>query len=156
MSKWRRSAVLHIPQIEISQSVVRRKIRSTVSNIVYPTAEHEKREKCSVSRFQALSALNVKKGWTFGCSGHELVCQDITKCAGLRETTMLATKDDHTQRRFDSRTIENSQQYFLNLASGGDELSYQYRMTSRAEIKAALRFWKSLSAVANFLLSCRR
>jgi hypothetical protein len=87
-----------------------------------------------------MSALNVKKAWTFGYSGQELVCQDISKYAGLREITMLATKDDHTQRRSDSRTVENSQQYFLNLASGGDELSYQYRMTSRAEVKAALRF----------------
>ena len=140
MSKWRRSAVLHIPQIEISQSVVRRKIRSTVSNIVYPTAEHEKREKCSVSRFQALSALNVKKGWTFGCSGHELVCPDISKCKGLRETTMLATNDDHTQRCFVSRTVENNQRNFLNFASSGQELSYGYRWTPRAESEAALRF----------------
>lgn len=119
---------------------VRRKIRSTVSNIVYPTAEHEKHEKCSVSRFEALSALNVKKCWTFGCSGHELVRPHTSKCKGLREMTMLATNDHHTQRCFDSRTVEYSQRNFLNFASGGQELSYEYRRTPRAELKAALRF----------------
>jgi len=73
----------------------------------------------------------------FGYSRLELVCQSVSRCAGLRETTMLATKDDRMHRRFGSRTVENGQRYFLNFASGGDELSYEYRRASEAELKAA-------------------